>query len=545
MIFCLDGAPYDLVSSLMAGGKIPNLANLAQRGVWGPLESVVPPVTAPAFASILTGQYPAEHGVLHFKKNPLDTLEPVPRAEGDEFVTSSVIRGKTFPDILSMAGFTVGTVGVPLTYPPWEVGAFMVCGFLTPPSASVWTSPPALGKDIERWIPEYRYEIRWELDHRLDAVNKIPLEMKEGWSVPPGLGERGEALLREINQVTEQRTSLTLSLMEEYDPDLMMVYFRGPDLVQHYYYHRRDVLEAFYSGQDKCLGTIMDKMPRNVDTFVISDHGFRPIPGRRFSVNAWLSKEGYLQMKRDYLSKALRSMYIAGRSVKRIVYRAGKKGGKQDKHAKQARQGRISSLVKKGKDPIDWEKTVAYGGRGGVIIKKTREKETRETRKLSEEIKTRLSNLRDPETGEKVAQWVSLREEAFQGPFLHKLPHVVYKTRNSHKYNPEITKDVFSTQPKGERTGDHDTTGIFLASGPNISRKASLGDADLVKIAPTLLHLYGVPIPDYMSGKVLPIFRSDTDPGRLIPSRTKSIGLTRRERLKIKRLKKLSQSKPI
>ena len=60
-----------------------------------------------------------------------------------------------------------------------------------------------------------------------------------------------------------------------------------------------------------------------------------------------------------------------------------------------------------------------------------------------------------------------------------------------------------------------------------------------MRIAPTLLHLFDLPVPQYMSGEVLPIFRSDAGPGRSTPSRVKSVGLTREERLKIKKLKGL------
>jgi len=48
----------------------------------------------------------------------------------------------------------------------------------------------------------------------------------------------------------------------------------------------------------------------------------------------------------------------------------------------------------------------------------------------------------------------------------------------------------------------HDLVGIFVAAGPGIGRGA-IPTVTLYDIAPTLLHLMGLPVPDDMSGKVL------------------------------------------
>ena len=59
----LDGATWDIINPLMEAGKLPNLQQLVAEGSSGPLESVIPPVTAPAWATMLTGCDPGEHGV--------------------------------------------------------------------------------------------------------------------------------------------------------------------------------------------------------------------------------------------------------------------------------------------------------------------------------------------------------------------------------------------------------------------------------------------------------------------------------------------------
>ena len=52
-------------------------------------------------------------------------------------------------------------------------------------------------------------------------------------------------------------------------------------------------------------------------------------------------------------------------------------------------------------------------------------------------------------------------------------------------------------------TGDHRMEGILIAAGPAFRAGASPRQADLLDIAPTVLHLLGVPVPDDMDGRVL------------------------------------------
>ena len=52
-------------------------------------------------------------------------------------------------------------------------------------------------------------------------------------------------------------------------------------------------------------------------------------------------------------------------------------------------------------------------------------------------------------------------------------------------------------------TGDHRMDGILVAAGPAFRRGATPRGAELLDIAPTVLHLLGVPVPADMDGRVL------------------------------------------
>jgi predicted AlkP superfamily phosphohydrolase/phosphomutase len=51
--------------------------------------------------------------------------------------------------------------------------------------------------------------------------------------------------------------------------------------------------------------------------------------------------------------------------------------------------------------------------------------------------------------------------------------------------------------------GSHRLNGTLIGRGPTLKTAAEIEDAHLIDLAPTLLHLLGVPVPRDMDGKVL------------------------------------------
>jgi predicted AlkP superfamily phosphohydrolase/phosphomutase len=127
----------------------------------------------------------------------------------------------------------------------------------------------------------------------------------------------------------------------------------------------------------------------------------------------------------------------------------------------------------------------------------------------------KLAELKDPRNGQPVINRVYRRDEIFHGPFANERADLVldWWSENS----------LFSTQPsfpedtdkpalvirehrpsgKSEWGGTHRLHGILIASGPVLKKGAEIENARLIDLAPTLLHLFGVPVPEDMDGKVL------------------------------------------
>jgi arylsulfatase A-like enzyme len=53
------------------------------------------------------------------------------------------------------------------------------------------------------------------------------------------------------------------------------------------------------------------------------------------------------------------------------------------------------------------------------------------------------------------------------------------------------------------KSGSHRDNGIFLAEGPGVRSGLTVDGAHIMDVAPTILHVLGVPVPADMDGRVL------------------------------------------
>ncbi|MER3513955.1 MAG: phosphodiesterase, partial [Chloroflexota bacterium] len=116
-----------------------------------------------------------------------------------------------------------------------------------------------------------------------------------------------------------------------------------------------------------------------------------------------------------------------------------------------------------------------------------------------------LETLRDPQTGRPLLERVIPGEEAAQGPYAHLGPdlHVVLDGYRCIAF-PLFAMDgkIITQQIRGD-SGCHRREGIVLAWGPGVRPGVALRGARIVDLAPTILWLMGLPVPDHMDGRPL------------------------------------------
>ena len=115
-----------------------------------------------------------------------------------------------------------------------------------------------------------------------------------------------------------------------------------------------------------------------------------------------------------------------------------------------------------------------------------------------------LSDLQDG-NGRSLVTKIIPREETYQGPYAADGPdlHLVLDDYNVIA-SPLFATDgkVVTQQIRGD-SGCHRSEGILIAHGPAISSQTTVTKANILDLAPTILHLLGQPVPRIFDGRVL------------------------------------------
>jgi len=118
------------------------------------------------------------------------------------------------------------------------------------------------------------------------------------------------------------------------------------------------------------------------------------------------------------------------------------------------------------------------------------------------EIRQKLLNLKDPETGEKISAKVYNREEVYTGKYVGAAPDlVILQDDDINAFDTLLGQGRIFLETSGE-VGHHRINGIFIASGPKVRKGKKIEGARIYDIAPTILHIFGI-TPNNMDGRVL------------------------------------------
>lgn len=484
LVIGLDGATFRLLGPLVAAGEMPELARLMETGCHGELCSTFPPLTPPAWSAFMTGKNPGKHGVVSFRRAPAGYRT------GD-FISARTLRARTLWEIVSEAGLVVGAMHVVPSYPVRAVNGFMVACMLSPPGAKDIIYPPEyrslLGDDYVISLEPPKQLVTSEPQYRAKALDYIR-----------GLRELGRRRLR-----------AAVRLMRKRPCDLLAVIFYEPDRVQHFFWKHLTgtvpkggdptvVAElaaaagAIYRDLDVAIAMLRRESGPDTVTFVISDHGFADAPDRFVYVNRWLADRGWLHVHRTW------------RARRRLV-----------KHLPPALRTRFDTVER---IFVNWSRSQAWCDametRSAAlwINLEGRQPQGRvrpgaEYERLREEIRRGLSELRDD--GRPVFKLVALREEVYQGPMTETAPDLLLYANPTHglRFNglrPELrARSAFAEFVEYGFTGAHEPAGIYVVAGPGIAPLGRQGPKPIEALAPTILCLMGLPVPDGMDAPPL------------------------------------------
>jgi predicted AlkP superfamily phosphohydrolase/phosphomutase len=447
------GTPQLLFQDL--AGEVPNISKLMDGAMFGDLASITPPITVPAWACAMTGKTPGQLGIYGFRNRKDNTYD------GLSIATSEAVREPTVWDLLGQRGMKSLLIGVPPGYPPKPVEGWRVSCFLTPPSAKTWTHPVELAAEVEE-----------ELGGAGQYIFDIPNFREQGM----------DFVLEQVFAMTERRFRVARRLIREKPWDLFMLVEMGLDRLHHVFWQHFDpvhplhrpgnpfetAFQDYYRALDREVGSLVELIPDDAVTILMSDHGARPMMGG-LCFNDWLIQEGYLTLTE-----------------------------------------KLDSIVPVARAPIDWSKTVAWGDGGyyGRLFLNVRDREP--------------NGVVDPNRYEEVREELIGKLEAAPGPDGRPLGTKVLKPQDVYPDvrgvapdlivyfgdlawrsvgsvgNPSIYTYENDTGPDG---ANHDRTGVFLMRGAPAQPTGRVEGLNIVDVGPTILSMYGIQTPEGAVGR--------------------------------------------
>ena len=278
MKICVLGLDCAAPEIVFGDESLHNIRRVMNAGIWGRLESVIPPITVPAWMCMSTSQDPGSLGVYGFRNRSDYSYS------GLSFVDSRSINALAIWDYLALEKKKSIVMGVPPNYPPRRVNGISIGCFLTPNTENCeFTYPGPFKERINELVGEYPVDVKgFRTDDKAWLKNQIFEMSKKQWKVVHWL-------------------------LAEQDWDYFHFVDIGLDRVHHGFWdcfdkaHRKHqpgnphehVIPEYYRWLDEQIGKVVEALDHNTILLMVSDHGAQRLDGG-FAVNEWLINEGLL-----------------------------------------------------------------------------------------------------------------------------------------------------------------------------------------------------------------------------------------------------------
>ena len=324
------------------------------------------------------------------------------------------------------------------------------------------------------------------LAKRIGAYSTLGLA-EDTWALNEGVTSE-RTFLQQTHDIDRERRAMFFAALDRLRRGSVVCVFDATDRIQHMFWRyldprhpaaarqaseHRDAIQELYKKNDALVGEILQRLGEGDLLMVISDHGFSSFR-RGINLNAWLQREGYLTLTRDTTGTAewLRD--------------------------------------------VDWSRTRAYclGLTGLFLNMRGREQlgivaAGAEAEALKTEIRSKLRNLVDQETGE-----IGIREafdtaKLYSGPYLENGPDLLIGYNAGYRVSWDcatgmVAGPVFADNTK-PWSGDHCIDPRLVPGVLFCNRPIEADDPALIDIAPTALQLFGIQPPVWMDGRPLAV----------------------------------------
>jgi len=506
LAFGLEAADPVLLEKWCSEGELPNFSRLIDAGCYRKLHSSTAISSGATWPSITTGVSPAKHGMGFYHRQIRSGTYRIVKKYADE------VHPDFFWKQLSAAGRRVAVFDIPVVYPLKGFNGVQIIGWgaegLNWPQCS---EPRQLFPEIFRRFGH----------HPLEGWYQNDIEDLGEW----------KSLLDKLRDGTRTRTRIANWLLEQEPWDLFVVGYAETHWVGHYFFHLLDETNPRYDLEvaRACRGAILD-IYREIDTaigeltrsrpdstvLVFSNTGMGMNYSGQHLVPEILQRLGMAGSRRNrgaisnpapnkrwgaYAIKTVESL-VSATNIERVRRLVPVK--LWDKYTR--------ILLNLGND---WRNSKAFAlpsdFTGAIRINlKGREpngivESGEEYDRLCAELTREFLLLVNPATGRPAVTEVIKLRELDRGPCIDELPDLIVQWEGTQPIDSLSSTRIGTVTGvlPDKRSGAHKTYGFLIACGGHIRKTGELVAADIVDIAPTVLYLQGLAVPEHMDGRVL------------------------------------------
>jgi predicted AlkP superfamily phosphohydrolase/phosphomutase len=302
LLIGLDGLEWNVLLPLVRQGKLPHLADLMRRGVFGELRTTRPTLSPIIWTSIATGKTRDQHGIRGFTRG----------LEGRLFHNRDR-RTKAVWNVLSDYGRRVAVVGWYMTFPVEPIHGVMVSQTQTPDQKDRRQGRAIMMGRLVSDLPGQVHPEARELEImqvRQRAAQELPTVIERTF----GSFQHPLSLLTRThwtNSTWSLEADLTFLstaehlLRQDEAYDVVLVYAASTDVLGHRFWRHHEpesfenppaatevedfghVLENYIRFLDDRIGRLVAASPREPTVVVVSDHGMHAFnPRADFAVEA-------------------------------------------------------------------------------------------------------------------------------------------------------------------------------------------------------------------------------------------------------------------
>jgi predicted AlkP superfamily phosphohydrolase/phosphomutase len=500
-----DALEATLVDRWADEGLLPTFAELRARGVELALDNDVKMFPDTVWPEIQTGRHSAALG-WYWRPMQLHEGEGVLRRnEADDFDLTAVW------DHASAAGKRVAVFDVPYALPRDDLNGVLVRELGTHgPAYGPGSFPEGLLEELEARHGEY------PMPHRFTETTRG----YTGCDTQDGSREALLPLPERIRTAIRVKEAMYRDLLGREDWDLFLGTFCESHCAGHQLWHFFDPSSPWhdpdappelangfrdaYVQLDRSLGAVIAAAGEDATVLVFTSHGMGPHIGGWQLLPEILVRLGYGTAAPAVRSIRSRLPRPAREAIKAVL--------------PDRLRARLKDTMGISAQPFELAQTRAaavMNGMNGAIRINVRGRDPHgsvepgeEYEAICDELAAALSELRDKETGESVVTKVVKTNDAYSREDRHpNLPDLVVRFREDRPIVSVTSPRIGTvTEPARDRefprSGDHTAVSRAWLVDPRVESGAT-GRARLIDLAPTMLAILGVPVPEQLDGRPL------------------------------------------